>query len=1072
MSFITAFICACFLSWTDAATADATPSPRFKRISIEQGLSQSTVLCILQDREGYLWFGTEDGLNRYDGYSFTVFKNIPFDETSLSINTVNTMLETTGGDLWIGTASGGLNRYDRKTGRFIRYSSDPRNPATLSSNGIQSLASAGDGGLWVGTHTGGLNHFDTVTGACRRYLHDPANPRSIAGNKVYALCPEPNGLLWVGTDDGLDRFDPATEKFTHFLPNSRNNGVLSGSSVRALRLDRKGQLWVGTWDGGLERFDPRTKMTVSRGKYSANGGPGKVRSILEDRLGNIWVGSWGEGLGKFDPETGTWTLFRNDPNNPESLSGDMVLSLHEDAAGNIFAGTGYRGISMLPHNFARFSHLRHEFGNTNSLSGNHIWSVLEDRDGILWVSTLDNGLNRIDRKRNTYTCYRHDPKRPNSISSDTVLTLYEDRDGILWLGTDGNGLDRFDRHTGKVAHFTHNPSDSSSISANYIWSILEDSAGNFWVGTSGGLDRLDRKTGKCVHFRSNSADPVSLSSNYITALYETRAGEFWVGTAEGLNRMDRGTGRCTRYLYDPRKPKGLNYNRIWCFHEDRAGNLWIGTWGGGLNRYDPATDSFEHFTENDGLVNNTVYGILEDDTGALWMSTNRGLSRFNPKTRSFRNFTSQDGLQNEEYNVRACFRNSRGELFFGGINGLTCFRPENITEDPYAPPLVISVFGKGRLPIQPDSASGSAPVVRLKYGEAYISFEFSSLDYTAPGKNIYAHKLEGFDADWVFSGTRRYVEYTHLPPGTYVFRVRGTNGDGRWNETGASVHILVAPPFWGTWRFRIIGALCLAGLIFVAYTLRIKGMKDHQRKLERIVRERTESLHLSRDEIARKEKLYRSLVETSPDAIVMTDAEGKIVAANPQTARLFGFETVQEMMGMDFGELTGSPVAGLEEIADEQSVSSPVLRRWEFTVCRKNGERLPVELNCATVRDEDGTMRNRINIIRDISERKLAEEERIERERLKGIVALAGSACHELNQPLQAIVGYSELIMMQHKEENDFLQRIMNEANRMRNITRKLQNITRYHTKSYYGNERILDLDRSSGEEPPKPKNE
>ncbi len=1042
-------------------------SVRFERTSIEEGLSQSTIFCILRDSRGFLWFGTEDGLNLWDGYTFTVFRNTPFDSLSLSSNTVLSLYEAPDGAVWVGTSSGGLNRLDRETGRFTRFPMESPQPATTGEYSVTAIVPDPDGSLWIGTIASGLCRFEPETGQFARFTHDDTDMLSTGSDRVFALVRDPSGPLWVGTSRGLYRFAPDSGTFTRCYYDSSGTSQPKGTGVHALYMDRGKTLWVGT-ASGLGRLDPgagRISISNTGDKLSS----ANIRSILEDRHGCLWAGTWGKGLSRTDPVTGKTDWYRYSPSNNASLSSDIVVSLYEDSFGNILAGTVYGGLNMVRHTDARFSHTANEPDNPESLRSSQVWSILEDREGMLWAGTLFGGVSRMDRKRRQFTHYLHNPNAANGISDNTVMTLMEDSAGDIWIGTDGNGLDRYIRKTGKFRHYPSDPADSTSLSGGFVWTIFEDKNGYYWVGTSNGLNRLDPKTGRSIRYRHIPGDPHSLSSNHVTYLFETRAGTFWVGTTAGLNRMDRATGTFTRYMNDPADSTSLSYNRIWCIHEDREGRLWIGTWGGGLNRYIPETGSFIHYTERDGLVNNTVYAILEDASGNLWMSTNRGISCFDPRTESFGNYTAEDGLLNTEFNAKAALRTRDGEMFFGGTNGITHFFPETLSTGGLAPPVEITSVLVAHRPYFPGIGLPEGGTVRVGHDETNISFEFAALDFTSPRQNHYAYRLEGFDPEWVDAENRRFATYTRLEPGTYTFRVRGTSSDGAWNETGASVRLLVSPPFWETWWFRGISLAVLIGSVLSVHHMRIRALRRRREELELMVREKTEHIERSHSEIRRKEELYRSLVETSPDAILLTDPDSAIIAANSRAAELFGVTSASEIIRLRLESFLTPPSLPQPTGSSGDSTASSSPKHWETLVRSRSGSEIPVEINSAAVPGPAATPDSQIHIIRDIRARKRIEDERIEQERLRGIIELAGAACHELNQPLQAVFGYSDLILsgMENPEQSrSFVQNIRREANRMRSITVKLQNITVYRTKPYHGSERIIDLDRAFGVSP------
>jgi signal transduction histidine kinase/ligand-binding sensor domain-containing protein len=735
---------------------------RFDRISIEEGLSQSTVGCILQDHKGYMWFGTEDGLNKYDGYNFTVYRHDPQDPNSLSNNYVRCILEDHTGVLWIGTRGGGLDRFDPETEQFTHYNHDPRNPHTISGNNIQSIYEDGVGVLWIGTSEGGLDQFNPENDQFLHYRHDPLDAHSLSDNSVLAILQDRTGELWIGTyRGGLNLLDRAQQQFIHYQHHPEDPHSLSSNHVTAIHEDSEGLLWIGTGDGGINRLDPETGRFIRYQNDPQNArslSSNEVQAIYEDHAGVLWIGTNGQGLDRYDPASDQFVHYLNDPLDRHSLSHNDVWSIYEDRGGVLWIGTFGGGVSKANPANQKFVHYHKDPSDPNTLSDNSVSSIWEDKSGYVWIGTHSGGLNRFDPQSGQWTHYQHDPDDPYSLSSNHVRSIYEDRRGVLWLGTDG-GLDRLDRENQRFFHYRHDPGDSHSLSHNSVWPILEDTSGTLWIGTlGGGLNKLNRASGQFTRYQHDSSDPYSLSHETVTSIYESYDGVLWIGTmGGGLNRLDPDSGRFTHYRHDPMDAQSLSNDRVFSITEDYRNRLYIGTWGGGLNRLDRRTGQFTHFREKDGLANDVVYGILEDNTTYLWLSTNRGLSRFTSSSEKFRNYDVSDGL----------------------------------------------------------------------------------LDYTAPHKNQYLYRLEGFDPDWVSAGTRRYQSYSNLRGGDYIFRVKGSNSDGIWNREGRAIYITVTPPIWEERWFQGGLALLLLASVFAAYRLRLRNIEAHTRELESQVDERT-----------------------------------------------------------------------------------------------------------------------------------------------------------------------------------------------------------------------------------------
>jgi len=817
----------------------------FEHISIQQGLSQSIVEGITQDQTGFMWFITEDGLNRFDGYNFRIFKHNANDPGSLSHNELKAICVDHLGFIWVGTFYQGLERFDREKERFTHFRHDRGNPRSLGSDIVRSIVEDRSGTLWVGTTGGGLNRLNRATGEFTRFLHNPGDPLSLSHDDVRAIAADAYGALWVGTQGGgLNRLDAASGRFTRYLHQPGKPGSLSSNDVRAILQDRRGNLWIGTYGGGLNRLNRGSASFVQyrhnpRNPFSL--GSDAVLSIVEDSNGTLWVGTDGGGLNRFDDQTGTFVRYVNDPNRRTSLSSNRIYSLYEDRSGVLWAGTYGEGLNKADLKQKNFIHFMSNPNDRNSLNSDIVWSFWEDRAGDLWIGTNDGGLNRLNPSRSRFTSYRHDPANPNSPGTDSVRMVIQDRNGALWLATNGAGLDRFDPSSGRFTHYRHNPEDPGSLSSDELRTVYEDRAGTIWAGTyGGGLDRFDPATGRFTHFRHDPANPGSISNNYVRAIREDAGGLLWIGThGGGLNSLDRNTGVFTRYRNDPRNPRSLSNDFVFAVHPDKKENLWLATYGGGLNKLEPATGTFTHKRRSDGLPNDVVYGILEDSAGNLWISTNSGLCRYNPSSDTFRNYTVEDGLQSDEFNGGAYYGSPKGEMFFGGVRGFNAFMPEQIRDNPFIPPVAITDFRlfnrvvpignfENRRGILDRSITFS-PSIELSHQDQIISFEFSSLHYASPVKNQYAYRMEGLNDNWIELGTRRFVMFTTLPSGKYVFRLRGSNSDGVWNLDGASLVITVKPPWWSTsWAFGLYALLTVGIftgiLLFVREREREKAM--------------------------------------------------------------------------------------------------------------------------------------------------------------------------------------------------------------------------------------------------------
>lgn len=814
---------------------------RFENISTEQGLSQSTVHSIFQDRQGFMWLGTEGGLDRYDGYQFNAYYHDPNNPKTLADSLIMSLYQDRQGNLWVGT-SAGLDRFDPQNGTSQHYPRDLGFTTSLEGYPVTALLQDQTGLLWVGTDGRGLGAYNLESRAYQVYQHSQNDPLSLASDSINSIYEDQRGELWIGTDAGLDRFDPATGKFElSFTASSPTAAYIGQTPVYTLTEDSHGGLWIGT-NRGLFRWDHENSQLIQylHDPMNANSlSDNTVTCLLEDSYGQLWVGSRA-GLTLFDPSVGRFTAYLHDPDDPASLASDSVRSIYEDRSGVLWIGTT-AGLSRYAPSARKFSLIAHIPGSNNSLSDSNIWSVIMDRDGGLWVGTFSRGLNHIDPKSGQVTVYQHDPLEPDSLSSNEIRALLLDHEGTLWVGTERGGLNRFDASTRTFAHFEHDPGNQDSLSGDNVFSLNEDELGRLWIGTSdGGLNRMDQPSGTFVNYQYSARNPNSLSNDNVRAILRAQSGMLWIGTLGGLNLVHDQGDIFLKYMHNPNKLASLSSDLVISLFLDKYGPIWIGTMGGGLNRLDNTSRAISRFTVKDGLADNTVYCILQDMDGNLWLSTNQGLSRFSPATLTFRNYDVSDGLQGNQFNPGACTLAQDGKMFFGGINGLTTFYPAQVKDNPLPPPVVITAFQKFNKTVQTDLAANET--ILLSYRDNFISFEFAALDYNAPSKNEYAYQLEGVDKDWVTAGTRRYASYTNLRGGDYTFRVKASNNDGVWNTTGTSIHIHITPPFWQTWWF--IGIVCLvAGAgAFGGYRLRVRDIQAKNRELAQRVEQRTHEL--------------------------------------------------------------------------------------------------------------------------------------------------------------------------------------------------------------------------------------
>jgi ligand-binding sensor domain-containing protein/DNA-binding CsgD family transcriptional regulator len=786
---------------------------RFERLFPEvSGAPVTGISSMLQDEEGFLWFGTVAGLARYDGRRFVFYSPEPQPGAAGPARemVVYPVFLDSRGDIWIGTNGRGLFRLEKKEKAFVQYRHDPANPASLSGDTVLAVEEDREGFIWVGTRLDGLGRFDRGTGAFHRV------PLASDAGAIWDLLVDRRGFLWIGTQDGgLYRRDPASGEIRNFRFILDDPRSLGSNTVWSIFEDSQGRIWAGTRGGGLNQFigpeegfvrfcgdDAHTRDLVSPA----------ITAIAEDGEGRLWIGTAWDGLRVWDRMTGGYSVLKLDSQDADSLADNNITSILKDASGIMWVGTARGGINKCLAGQVKFPHFKHNRYEARSISRNDVRSLWAGESGRLWVG-LDEGLDGIDEKTGRARRFRNDPANGGSLSPGAVLAVFEDAKGRVWAGTEGHGLDCLNLRTGQVDHFPADAANPAGLSNNRIYALLPDrvESGVIWVGTHNGLNRFDTRTKRFTRYLPEASDPASLSGGIVTALFESRSGHLWVGTRSGLNRLDKFSGKFERYVGTIAKPPGTgpNDNIINCVHEDREGFLWAGT-DNGLNRFDPALGRWDYYTTQNGLPGAAVSGILEDDSGRLWLSTNRGLARFSPREGKFWSFGLHDGLQGDQFNTGAAFKSAGGRMFFGGTNGFNAFRPEEIGPNSFIPPVVWTALYRNGQDVAMEGLGPAGLSLKLSSRSDVHAFEFASLCFIDPPKNKLAYRLVPRDPGWTDLGPAGTVAVSRLRPGNYRLQVKGANPDGVWNETGAEVAFHVVRPYWRTGWFAVLAFLFVA----------------------------------------------------------------------------------------------------------------------------------------------------------------------------------------------------------------------------------------------------------------------
>lgn len=800
---------------------------KFNHVLMGKGLSQNVINCIFQDKEGFKWLGTQDGLYKYDGYDFKAYKSIPFDSTSLTDNWIQAIAEDNYGNLWIGTYSGGLFKFDRDNETFQNYRHNPLNNNSLINNRIWAVAIDKHDLIWIGT-SGGLDKYDQKEKIFTHFINKPGSSNGLSSNAVNSIYEDKNGFLWLGTwGGGLNKLNISNNLITHYSFGEKGTKEFSDNFIKTIVPDGS-SLWLGT-KRLLLKFDTvsgKVKRYFVDEKNISYPDENSILSLLRDDQNRLWIGTHDNGLYVMNIESGTITNYKYEMHEPGGIRDNWISAIFRDQQGIFWFGTGKGIDKLLPYskyfnNFSEYS-LQH-----NSLSSNEVNSIFEDHEGIVWVGTWNGGLNRYDPETNKFSYYKHSADNPYSLLNNIVWGIYEDSGNRLWIGTYA-GVTIFDRKSGR---FIPPPFKENLLYNHNISSIIEDSRHFIWIGTwGGGLYRYDGKNNSVESYFFNGYDTLSISDNLITSIYEDSANNLWIGTnAGGLNLFHYNTGTFTRYQYNSKNSKSLSNNNISSIYQDSDGKLWIGTWGGGLNYLDQKTKIFYHFTEADGLSNNIVFGMLEDDEKYLWISSNQGLSRFSLKSHLFINFDSKDGLGNDQFS-RGYLKFKDGHMMFGGVNGISVVYPDSIDVNDYKPSVSITSFKIFNEEKKFHKEISSIKSINLNYFEHDFTIEFSSLDYVRPDKNQYAYMLEGYDNNWIYIGNNRRAHYTNMEPGNYVFKVKAANRDNFWSEEPTKLKISIIPPFWKTWPFFLIVLFIFTALVYLVYKYRVEQLL----KLERM----------------------------------------------------------------------------------------------------------------------------------------------------------------------------------------------------------------------------------------------
>lgn len=811
----------CFLTEVTAQKGNI----RFEILNDYNGLSNNTVNAIEQDSLGFLWFATDYGVNKYDGYNFTVFTSNPTDSFSIPHNKVRALYNDSKNRLWLGT-SGGLSNYDHRKEQFINY---------LPGFYVRAFAESQPGILWLGTSKG-LIKFNTASGNFIHYNLAPDYAEENGKNSIIALAVDHEENLWIATDGGgAFKFDPKSEKFKSYK-STPSKKIISSNVVLSVFEDSKKRLWLGTRDG-LNLYNRSNDSFIIYNEKNIDIKSEVIFSITEDNNGTLWIGSY-KGITRYNIEENHIIHYTNNLSNPYSISTNLVRCIFFSNDNILWIGTRDGGINKYDLHKGMFITYDRHYENNSNLTSNIISCIYEDENTDIWFGTKDEGVFKYNRKNGTYKHFSNNPLDSRSLSNDKILSLIIDSKGTVWVGTYGGGLNKYNKETGNFERYLYNPDDPTSITSNVIQYLFEDSEGVLWVGTDGGgLNRFNRDSETFTKIDLNASDSAEYQVKTILNIYEDSKKNLWIGTNDGgLFKLERETGTFTSYLYDPSKPDKKNVQQIIVIEEDLNNNLWLGG-GEGLYKFNIAANELTQYSANNsGLPHNLVFGILTDNDNNLWISTEKGLSRFDQSNETFINYYKEDGLQGNEFGINAFHKGKSGRFYFGGTNGMNEFFPSDITENKTIPPVLITDFYlfDNRISVRDSNYLRSSihftEQITLDYTDYIFSFGFTALNYHQPSQNKFMYKLEGFDREWVkASSNYRRAAYTNIPSGEYIFKVKAANNDGYWNDKPADVKLIILPPYWQTWWFYLSVALFLVGLLYTIYRFRINKILEMEK---------------------------------------------------------------------------------------------------------------------------------------------------------------------------------------------------------------------------------------------------
>jgi two-component system sensor histidine kinase ChiS len=856
----------------------------FKQVSIDKGLSQSSVFTIIQDRFGFVWLGTSDGLNLYDGYEFKIFKHEPLNRNSISSNYITCLFEDQSGDIWIGTKDGGLNLYNRQTRQFTRYLKDKDNFKGPNSAYITCIYQSSNGNIWVGTKDAGINEFDVIKKTFRSFKNKFKDVNSLGSNNINCIVQDKKQNLWIATEGGgLNQFDLSTESFKKALKNDEDESSFGTDFIKSLipLKEQSGTMLIVTKNA--EIYSLNTQSFQSNPIYEEatkiiKKQEAEISTAIIDNNNNLWLASMNQGIFIIDLKTGKVGHQSHSPKISNTLSTDFVRTIYPGTNGIIYIGTDGGGLQIFNQHSVKFKNFQSNPFESSSLNDNDIWAINEYNNNLL-LGTSSGGLNILNPFSGEAYALMQNKNTANDLSNNYVCSIVPDKSGKFWLATRGGGICIYNPVSNTFTTLKHEAENQNSLSGDNIYTLFLDSYNTFWIATiNKGLNTYDLNSSQFKRFKHQPNNSKSIGSNGVVNVFEDHKKNVWLALEQnGVDCYDRNKDEFIHFTHDKNNPNSLSNNDVICVFEDSYHTIWIGT-SSGLNAYVPSTNKFFFIDEAKGLPNGVIYGMLEDNKKHLWFSTNKGICQFKLPTpeslssnqenaliniqNSLRSYDESEGLCTNEFNSNSCYKDNRGNFYFGGISGLVSFHPDSVDDNVFNPPLYLTSFKVFDNEIELDTAIAFKRVITLNYNQNYFSFDFIALNFLNPQKIRYSYKLEGFDRDWIYAPKRKFASYTNLEPGEYNFMVKVSNNNGVWTDDYVAVKIIIKPPIWKQTWFYIVAVLLILFVIRLLIFLRERKLKRDKELLEKQVFQRTHELMAAKEQAEKSAKAKENFLST------------------------------------------------------------------------------------------------------------------------------------------------------------------------------------------------------------------